>query len=460
MMFKIPTPMPSLAQPLCVLSLLLLAGCSELSIDEPAEAQSSNQASVGARANVILVVFDTTRFDDWSGFTGVTSEPVTPVLDALAARAQKFSNARSLYTVSVPSHVSLFTGREIAQPGEALDYRIVSLFGILAEQGYRTLAFSGNKNLSRETIEAMAAVQIAESDLHERMPEEELRTILSNYGEYEGELDGLPGARAKMHARNRRVIKGSAEYVNAAALTAADKFLAFSDAAPYFMFLNYNDAHDPYYPPTQWRQRLPREPVAGFRGNIMDEEQRLAPALTPDGEPILYPHLGTTAAGLSAEAIELARRLHSAELAHADHQFGVLLGELGRRGLLDNTVIIALSDHGEAFGEDGRMGHGGEAIDALVHVPMFMAFPGLESGEIHERVDLRDIKPTLLAYLGIEDRGSTGRNLLPLIRGAVDSLPARDDGEREGTGSSLIRGQDPERSERLSEELKALGYVE
>ncbi len=133
-------------------------------------------------------------------------------------------------------------------------------------------------------------------------------------------------------------------------------------------------------------------------------------------------------------------------------------------------IIVGTSDHGEAFGEGGRMAHGGwggdEVLEALLHVPLFMYFPdpAIAPTTIEQRVDLRDIKPTILDFIGISDDSSRGRSLLPLIHGDVDVLPQAairpQDEAPETIGINLIGGQDEETSESLEEELKALGYIE
>ena len=110
------------------------------------------------------------------------------------------------------------------------------------------------------------------------------------------------------------------------------------------------------------------------------------------------------------------------------------------------------------------MCHGGKPHDALLHVPLIMDFPDVEisPATFDLRVDLRDVKPTLLDYLGIEDDSSTGRSLLPIIRGESNALPASrpyaDLPER--FAGTVIPGQDPAQTERLIEELRALGYID
>ncbi len=424
----------------------------------PATETGSEALSSGSavRPNVLLVVFDTTRLDDWPFNEVETAGAMTPVLDSLARASQVFTNAHSLYTVTVPSHVTMFTGREVADgsPGAGWDYVSPSLFTILGQHGYRTFAFSGNKNLSTRTIDAMQTVHVSDPDLHLRSSAENLTALLSIYGEHTGDPAQLSDSAARASLlRNRRVMMGDAESVNAAALEAMREFASGGPRLPFFLFLNYNDAHDPYFPLASWRDRfVSRRAGLRFRGNLFDPAQREVELRTADGTVLSGMLLSLTSAGLSAEDIAYARELHRAELAYADHQFGILLRELGRLDLLEHTIIVCVSDHGEAFGEAGRMSHSGAAIPALVDIPLFILLPGLPAAQIGEHVDHRDIKPTILDYLDIEENDSTGRSLLPLIRarGRIPP-PAATPRVADDEVGNLIRGQDQEATRRLTE---------
>lgn len=417
-------------------------------------------------ANVILVVFDTTRFDDWSIMS--PEKEITPVLDRLAAEGQRFQNAYSLYTSTVPSHVSLFTGHAILPRSEVQSplrdprygYRASSLFTILGEKGYRTYAFSGNKNIHSETIDALKTVHVTSLELHEAMSESRLKEILNRYGEYIEEPELLSDEARFAYDRNRRVIMGSGENVTVAALAAMEDHASEYREAPYFLFLNYNDAHDPYFPNPEYANRFETSSASEFNGNLWNPEQRVrAPRIS-------RLRLSMTAQGLRKTDILRARQLHLAELAYADHQFGLLLNGLERLGLLESTIIIAVADHGELFGEHGRMAHSGLRVEELLHVPLFMRFPDptLQPATVDAHVDLRDIKPTLLDYLGIDDASSRGRSLLPLIRGTVAELsapaetPSRT--STEAGSEHIIDGQDPETTQKLIKQLRELGYIE
>ena len=178
--------------------------------------------------------------------------------------------------------------------------------------------------------------------------------------------------------------------------------------------------------------------------------------------------LSLTSTGLTPGDVRRARDLHLAELAYADHEFGRLLEQLAELSLMESTLIVCVADHGELFGEHGRMAHSGKGVEELLHVPLFIRFPkeeGAPAGAtLDVRVDLRDIKPTLLDYLGIEDDSSRGRSLLPLIRRQASELPpaAERPGRRvaDDDGNNLIEGQDGETTERLRARLRELGYIE
>lgn len=409
-----------------------------------------------ARPDVLLVVLDTTRADDWSHLD--PERGTTPNIEALSRAAYRFTDAWSLYPETVPSHVSLFTGREVEAAGEAgAGFVASSLFTILERSGYRTYAFSGNKNLSRETIDALRSVGSTSEELHTRTDPSVVDRLLERYGEYVASPMALPPAERRAYLRHRRVMMGNADAVNAAALEAMGRHARETPDAPFLLFLNYNDAHDPYFPEPPFDRRFASPGASDFNGNLWSGAQREAPPARGGMR------LSMSAAGLSDADIRRARDLHRGELAYADDRLGTLLAALERMGLLEHAVVVLTADHGELFGEHGRMAHGGEACDELLRVPLVMGFPDpqLPGGIVEARVDLRDVKPTLLAYLGIPDATSSGRSLLPLLRDGEVLAPAAPFERATGTvAPNLIEGQDPETRENLRRRLRALGYIE
>lgn len=427
----------------------------------PADTSDSRRAP-----NILFVVFDTTRFDEWTCFN--PDLETTPNLAKLAGRAVLFPNCYSLYTSTVPSHICMFTGHVPFPPksppkpplNEArFRYENSSIFRILPEHGYKASGYSGNPILYKDTMPTVFQnIEWPDRRIRDRMPQEQLDQILRLYGEYVEDKRTLPAEKLRVHNIVSRYSRHSAQYVNEAVLEGVEQRLREEDGRPAFVFINYNDAHAPYFPEEPFNTLFQSEEASDFNGNLLDFERRREPTDLRGGRLAMW------AVGLSKGDIVKARDLHRCELAFADHYFGELLERLGKLGFLDSALIICVSDHGELFGEYNRMGHGGKGFEELVHVPLFMIFPNDEfaGAVVEERVDHRDIKPTILDYLGIEDDTSRGRSLLPRIRGNASGQSAKEGTEPEEIpemDGNLVGGQNPEADAALIESLKALGYV-
>src|SRR5262249_6597570 len=72
-----------------------------------------------------------------------------------------------------------------------------------------------------------------------------------------------------------------------------------------------------------------------------------------------------------------------------------------RRGLLEQTIVVFLADHGEGFGEHGSYYHSSTLYDELLHVPLLLRVPGLEPGRVSSTVAVMDVAPTLLSLVGV-----------------------------------------------------------
>jgi arylsulfatase A-like enzyme len=180
-----------------------------------------------------------------------------------------------------------------------------------------------------------------------------------------------------------------------------------ADRRPFFAFLNYLDAHEPFVPPS-----LPRQ-------------GRIAPfGLRPEsrGEHrMLLDYWDRNKLDLSPREVALARDAYDDCLAALDQQVGALLDELEHRGVLSETLVIITSDHGEEFGEHGVFNHGFSLYAPAVHVPLLvLSRTGRPGGKaISEPVSLRDLPATVVDLLGLADGAPfPGRSLAALWRPA------------------------------------------
>ncbi len=111
--------------------------------------------------------------------------------------------------------------------------------------------------------------------------------------------------------------------------------------------------------------------------------------------------------------------VYRALLAQIDREVGHLLDQLAARGLADSTIIVFASDHGEALGDDPRLGdtHGRFAYGPLVQIPLALRVPGVAPGRRTDAVSLVDIAPTVLALIGAPEaiRPLDGIDLVPAL---------------------------------------------
>ncbi len=113
------------------------------------------------------------------------------------------------------------------------------------------------------------------------------------------------------------------------------------------------------------------------------------------------------------------KALYLGEIEFMDRHVGRILGGLRDLGLLANTLVVAVGDHGEAFGEHGERGHTIFCYEENIRVPLiFFHEARLSAGVVVEdRVGLIDVLPTILELYGLgTDNSVHGRSLAPIMR--------------------------------------------
>ncbi len=126
---------------------------------------------------------------------------------------------------------------------------------------------------------------------------------------------------------------------------------------------------------------------------------------------------------------------YRAAIAWVDEVVARLRERLDDRGLLERTVMVLASDHGEAFGENGVRGHARNVHSQVLRVPLVIRFPfSIRPVRVSARARNLDIAPTLLDLAGLDvPERFQGESLLPWLndpaaardRIAFASLPAR-----------------------------------
>jgi arylsulfatase A-like enzyme len=142
-------------------------------------------------------------------------------------------------------------------------------------------------------------------------------------------------------------------------------------------------------------------------------ENRMSPPTLQSRLPATLRLVNTTAQMLRAKLeftfkqwlrLDEVRQRYQQEVAYADREIGRLLEGLDQRGLLDNTLIIFTSDHGEGLGNHNHVGHISQVYDSLIRIPLIISFPGiLPAGpRVDDIVSLIDVYPTVAEMLGLD----------------------------------------------------------
>lgn len=354
---------------------LTMASLTSAGVRE-ALARARLDAPPAGSPNVLLIILDTVRAASLSLYGH--GRPTTPNLERFAAGGVVFDRAIAPSSWTLPSHASIFTGRD---PNELsadwwipLDGEYPTLAEVLSRAGYATAAFSAN--LAYANRETGLARGFARFDDYTRTPGEALRTsmmlrrTLRRVGLGRWLNDDWNGRR-------------TADHVNGSFL---DWLERSPEDRPFFAFLNYMDGHDPYHAPAPF-------------------DTLYAPA-----SPLLPLDWGRPP---SEAVVRSWTDWYDRSITYLDDRLGRLFDELAERGDLDNTIVVVAADHGELLGEFQFMRHGSTLYMPVIHVPLIVRSPAkVPAGvRVAEPVAVRDIAATVLDLAGVAGGELGGESL-------------------------------------------------
>ncbi len=321
--------------------------------DLPAAQQASED-----RPNILLIGIDTLRADAL-GAWGKQPSP-SPALDRLAGESDVWLDAYTAFNVTNPSFASILTGLYGKNHGvydlqTPLPRSQTTLAEQLAGAGYETLALISASHLGDHS-------------------------------------SGLGQGFAEVHTATEQ----SAAELNVD--TTMDWLASHAGRKkPFFIWLHLFDPHTPHTPP---------EPYAlGFR-------PAEAAGLSPVRAWVPFRQPGPR--GFTEQVLGANRDLYFGEVAYLDRQVGRLMDFLESRGLLRNTVVTVVADHGENLGEHGiRFRHVG-LFETTTHVPLMIRWPERGGRRIEGLVQTLDLYPTLLSAAGLKANATDGQDLREL----------------------------------------------
>lgn len=364
------------------------------------------------RPNVVLILIDTLRADHLScyGYERRTS----PCIDRIAEQALLYERAISSAAWTPPSHASLFTGCYPSRHGVdrshlILDSDLVPLPEALKRNGYRTYGVSSNYWLSRETRfdrgfdEFVHSWQLLQTDgsnapLKRQQRKQHVGLSISGPGAPDRSSFGCrmgDWANEQFERVTKRLRQSLHAYddgawrVNHQVRRWLPKWR--DSDQPFFAFLHYMEPHIRYAAPGRYRtMHVPRG--CG--------EQRIQKV---NQDPWRYL---CGQAEMNHEDFVILRGLYDGEVSYVDQRVGQVYDWLRNTGLLENTLVIITSDHGENLGEHHLMDHAYCLYDTLLRVPLIVRGPGELStiARITQQVQTLDLFATCLRLAGVNDR--------------------------------------------------------
>jgi arylsulfatase A-like enzyme len=337
--------------------------------------------------NIIFISMDAMRYDR-TGFGG-NPDGLTPNLDRFAEEAVVFQNATTVAPWTLPSHMSIWTGRWPSVHGVTNKLKMLS-----ADQMVPTSLSPGIETFPDHLIRAGYTAAAFTGGAG----------VQASYGFGRGfstYLDDKPFA--------------GYDYSVAPAL----EWLGKNRDKHFFLFLHGYDAHGQH--PLDGIS--PRDAVPEYKGTMdgsVEEQAKLREqGLATITQPGQAPDLSGT---VSKEDVAFLKKVYDKKVKIADERLGSFLAQLRAMGLLDTSIIVIFGDHGDEFLEHGYLDHGATLCEHQLHVPVLMRFPGYtRKNEVAEPIRTIDLFPTVFDALGLAGpAGSDGQSVLPILRGKPD----------------------------------------
>lgn len=166
---------------------------------------------------------------------------------------------------------------------------------------------------------------------------------------------------------------------------------------PFFLWLHYMDVHEPYMPERKYIDMV--DPSLEISGDEMYE---------------LFQNVILKRDVSDPEKVELLRKLYDIHVREVDFYIEQFFHKLKELDMLDDTIVIFTSDHGDEFNDHGSLSHDDKLYSELIQVPLFIY--GLDQkGTCDFLVSTVDIPPTIMNLLGQEPHQNfKGKSLLPV----------------------------------------------
>lgn len=355
----------------------------------------------------------------------------TPFLDSLAARGADFPVAYTSMPVCGPARVSLFTGR----------YPSV--------HGVRTNANLGTARYQEDLVDVLrgAGYRIGLSGKNHSHIEGDRWDWQMGFG-HDGSGEPNPTEEEKAFDRWIRNLHHMASHEPTPfplecqypyrIVSHAQRWLEQEDERPFFLWMSFPEPHNPFQVPEPYYSMFPPESLPPAQAGVDDLEAK--------GERWTWLRQQWERVCDLPRERERTRANYHGMLRLIDDQVKRFAEWLGDAGMMENTLIVFVSDHGDFVGEYGLIRKGPDLPEVLARIPFFIFGPGIESEVLDDaHVGLCDLMPTLCEAAGCGvPPGNQGRSLWPLLQGKAGDADFRSAYAEHGLGGVRFTAEEIE----------------
>lgn len=377
-----------------MLLILMLGACVQPSTDtnRSSEDLRPNAAKPDAPMNCLVIVLD--AFHATKSSLYGYPEKTTPHIDQWAEKGVVFEDMVSQYTSTSGSTWSYLNGQypyriEKFAANRPQDVPLASLFNAA---GYRCGGFSDNPFINR-------SLRMDRGFTHFEYYKYDKSVLLLKNAQ-----ESSPDPEDFERPRNE---------ISELLTTQLRDWVVNDESEPWFAYLHTLRPHNPYPPEEPWLNKFTDTSVVPGDQEPQDYLIELENKFWVDN----YMQRDVS----DPEQLRLMHDTYLSNILYTDHLVDSLLKSLQEEGQLDNTLVIIMSDHGEAFGEHNNSNHGGTPYRELNHVPFIVIPPthmNIDPRRVEESVELVDLLPTLTELFELDDPiERDGQSLIPLLRG-------------------------------------------
>ena len=352
--------------------------------------------------NVIVVMLDSLRTDHLSAYAGEKAKARTPHMDRFTASAQVYERMYVGSYPTLPCRRDLFTGRwghPFNTWGE-MERDLPTLADRLRSAGYVTgLVHDTPMFLTQGTYldRGFGSIEWIRGQGGEPWISDGLVDIKLPAAESKVKVEAL-----KRYLMNQTRRMFESDYLVARVMTEAIRWLERNYTQnQFFLWIDSWDPHEPWDPPA-------------YYVDLYDPGY--------EGEEVIFPWYGFSRDIMSERELEHVKAMYAAEVTMVDRWFGQLLETIELLRLMENTVVVLMSDHGHYFGDHGLQGKPwgdlGQLYEPITQLVFAVSYPGSPPSRCAELVQPVDLFPTVCDLVRLDAPGGMqGHSFAPLVRG-------------------------------------------